>query len=214
MAIRRAHTMRPYAIEAALKQSYLTRKTIETVDAAADPHAQYLSAQPWAGFADGAGRRRHHRRRHLCPDRRGGRALCRTRHHPLLRARRGRLRHCRAVLCGTCGADPGLGQHLFLRLYRARRDFRLDRRLGPGSGIRHGGGDGRGRLVWLPDQPAGKSWASPAAATDGAGRAGLFQCAGRGRRAGHHRPAHARHQGSPRASTTSWSASSWPSCWW
>ena len=57
------------------------------------------------------------------------------------------------AIVALCYADrrlhPRLRQHLFLCLRDARRDFRLDHRMGPGPGIRHGRGDGGGGLVRL-----------------------------------------------------------------
>ena len=97
----------------------------------------------------GARDRLHHRRRHLRSHRHRGGALRGAGHHAVLRDRRHRLRLCRPLLRRACRAAAGRRQHLHLYLRDARRDFRLDHRLGPHPRIRHGRLDRGGRLVGL-----------------------------------------------------------------
>ncbi len=100
---------------------------------------------PGAGtdFADGAGHRLHHRGGDLRAHRRRGGQLRRPFDHRLLR--RGRRGVClrRAVLCRIRRHGPRRGQRLHLCLHHARRNFRLDHRLGPDprilDGLRHCG---------------------------------------------------------------------------
>ena len=56
------------------------------------------------------------------------------------------LRVCRALLRGVRGHDSAGGQRLYLRVRHARRVVRVDYRLGPDAGIRHGRQHG---IFWL-----------------------------------------------------------------
>ena len=102
----------------------------------------------------GDGYRRHHRGGDLRPDGHGGGAIRRAGHHPVLRAGRNRLRFRRAVLRRTGGDAARQRQHLHLHLCNARRGLRLDHRLGPDPGVRHGRVHGCRRVVRLRRQPA------------------------------------------------------------
>ncbi len=75
-------------------------------------------------------------------------------HRAVVRPRRPGLRLRRAVLRRVRGDDSDLRQRLHLRLRHARRDLRLDDRLGPDPRVRRRVDDRRGRLErLLPADP-------------------------------------------------------------
>ena len=137
-------------------------------------------------------------------------------HRAVVRARRPRLRLRGALLRRVRGDDSDLRQRLYLRLRHARRDLRVDDRLGPDPRIRRRLDDGRGRLERL--LPADSRRASASTCRSGCRRR---PTAGAGRA---HQPARRSSSCSPswccwssacaraRASTPSWSPSSSRRC--
>ena len=115
------------------------------------------SFAPRAGplVADGAGRRLHHRGGHLRRHRPGCGFGRRAGRDPLLCHRRRGLRPGRPVLCRVRRHGPRGRQRLHLCLHHAGRNLRLDHRLGPDPGIRHGLRHGGLGLDELLQQVAG-----------------------------------------------------------
>ena len=121
---------------------------------------------------DLARHRRGDRHRHLRAHGRS-RAEVRPRHDDRVRDRRGRLRIGSAGLCGTRLDAAGVRLRLYLYVRRARRVPRMDRRLGPGAGIRHRRIGGVGRLVRLHERPADAQRPVRPRATGRVGAAGI-----------------------------------------
>ena len=98
--------------------------------------------------------RRRHRGRHLRRDRHGGRRRLRrerrrARRDPLLRHHGDRVRLLRVLLRGVRRARAHRGKRLYVFVRDARRDDRLDRRLGSDARVRHRQRRRRHRMVGL-----------------------------------------------------------------
>ena len=98
--------------------------------------------------------RRRHRRRHLHHHRHRRRALRGSVDRAFLHPRGPRVRSRRAVLRRVRDAHPGRGIRLYLRLRDARRDLRLDHRLGLDPGVRLQRGDRRLRMERQRGEPS------------------------------------------------------------
>ena len=130
-------------------------KSIAALRAEAE-HTRRALAEPRARRTQPhhAGHRRHHRGRHLRADRHRRRAARRARRRAVIHRRRGCLRPGRPLLRRD-GQHRARGRerlHLLLRHHGRVR--RLDHRVGPGPGIRHGSRHRRGGLVRLSGEPA------------------------------------------------------------
>ena len=138
---------------------------------------------------DTARHRRHHRHRHLRADRHRGGQPGGSGHRRVVSGRRPRLRVCGPVLRRVRLDDPHRGQRLYLRVRHARRDLRVDDRLGPHSRVRGRVDDRRRRLERVFPADPRRLRPAPAGVDDGVavgdGRRG-DQPAGRDHRAVHH----------------------------
>ena len=202
-------------------------KSIAALRAEADASSEHGPATHPLGVQPGVPRhRRHHRRRHLRAHRGRRRAACRPGGADL-HGHRGHRLHARRPLLRRDGEHgAGGGQRLHLLVRHHGRAGGVDHRLGPGARVRDGRGDGGGRLVGSPGEPArhlrhphpGRSWRrrrtswctgpNVQAAVAGCAHVGMerhrlaHQPPGDPRvRADDHRAGH-RHQGVGRTSTT------------
>ena len=148
------------------KSVYFTRKSVESIIAANKRRASWIETHAGLGLAVGARNRRDHRRRHFRAHRHGRRQCRGAGGDGFVPSVGNRLRLCRFVLRRTRLADSRVGQHLHLYLRDARRDFRLDHRLGSGARIWRRRRDGRRRLVRLFQQGSARLRRQPPARTD------------------------------------------------
>ena len=137
-----------------MDSNLLRTKSIEQLVGDAEHGGKALQADADRHGPDAARHRRDHRDGHLRPDRDGRRQPGRPRHRALLRSGRARLRLRGALLRRVRVDDSDLRQRLHLRLRDARRDLRVDDRLGPDPRVRGRIDDRRGRLErLLPADP-------------------------------------------------------------
>ena len=143
-----------------MDSNLLKTKSIEQLVGDVGTRRQGAQAHADRDRPDAARHRRHHRHRHLRADRDRGRQPGRPGHRALLRRRRTRLRLRGAVLRRVRVDDSDRRQRLHLRLRHARRDLRLDDRLGPDPRVRRRVDDGRGRVERLLPADSRRLWAS------------------------------------------------------
>ena len=137
-----------------MDSNLLKTKSIEQLVGDVEHGAKALKRTLDRAGSDAARHRRDHRDGHLRPHRNCGSEPGRTGHRALLRHRGPRVRIRRALLRRVRGDDSDLRQRLHLRLRHARRDLRVDDRLGPDPRIRRRVDDRRGRLERiLPAHP-------------------------------------------------------------
>ena len=152
---RRATGRRTLGLESAEDEVDRAARRRRRARQAPEAHADRVRPHP-------ARHRRDHRHRHLRAHRHGGREPGRARDHALVHAGRARLRVRRAVLRGVRVDDPDRRQRLHLRLRDARRDRRVDDRLGPDPRVRGRLDDRRDRLErLLPALLAGFGFTCP-----------------------------------------------------
>ena len=145
-----------------MDSNLLRTKSIEQLVGDAEHGGKALKRTLDRPRSDAARHRRHHRDRHLRADRNCRCESGRPGHRSVVRDRGPGLRIRRALLRGVRGDDPDFGQRLHLRVRDARRDLRVDDRLGPDPRVRGRLDDGRGRLERLLSADSRRLRHSPA----------------------------------------------------